>query len=54
MDFLTTARMLMDMQAKCPGMSYHFDDLGNLVVTVPVDEGVAQDFQLGLRLFEFV
>lgn len=55
MDFLTTARLLMDIQAKRPDMQYDFivTPIGmTLQITMPVDENVPDMFESAAKMFE--
>lgn len=55
MDFLTTARLLMDIQAKRPDMQYDFivTPIGmTLQISMPVDEDVPDMFESAAKMFE--
>ena len=51
MDFLTTARLLMKIQKDHPGMRYTLLD-NEVVITISVDDGVAEDFASAAKMFE--
>lgn len=52
MDFLTTARLLMDLQEKIGPFHYHFEDNGTLQIELRVEENVAQLFDDAYKMFE--
>lgn len=52
MDFLTTARLLMDMQEKIGPFHYRFEETGILHIELVPDEGVAELFNDAQRMFE--
>ena len=54
MDFLTTARLLMDLQAKHPGMHFRVLDRPSgavVVIDLPVAEDVPAMFDQGRQMF---
>ena len=53
MNYLTTARLLMEIQAKHPDMRYSFID-GSLVISIPVEDGMGEMFEQARKMFESV
>lgn len=52
MDFLTTAQLLMDMQAKIGPFHYHFDEYnGTLNIELRVADNVPQMFEDAAKMF---
>lgn len=53
MDFLTTARLLMDMRAKIGPFHYEFDEYaGTLKIELRVADSVPGEFEDAYKLFE--
>lgn len=53
MGFLTTARLLMDLQARFPALRYEFNDLnGTVEISLPVEQDVPNLFHDAARMFE--
>ena len=52
MDFLTTARLLMDMREKIGPFHYRFDEGGLLQIELRVDEDVPGMFNQAAQMFK--
>lgn len=56
MDFLTTARMLMDLQQQHPDLRYSFEHTPysgtTVVIRLEVDDSVPQMFENATKMFE--
>ena len=51
MDFLATARLLMDIRKENPCARYHFD--GDIMtIQLVVDPGVPEEFERAAQMFE--
>ena len=59
MDFLTTARLLMDIQREHTDMTYRFetnvgDTVPHVIISLPVEENVPALFDSAAKMFEEV
>lgn len=52
MDFLVTARLLMDLRQEHPLTRYEFDNYGNVVITIPIEDNVPDLFDSAAKMFE--
>lgn len=52
MDFLTTARLLMDLRKRAPHARYSFDENGICTIQFSVDEDVPAMFDQAAKMFE--